>query len=102
MIKGKKLFGFFAGWHKILSFIPLFEKFRWQDILPEYDPYKYNSFPKHAGQQTYRLTIAVQKQVDNLKKKGLLSRFPPTITFQSFVDATVSTKAIVNRLYNKM
>ena len=95
-------FGIFAGWHKILSFIPFFEKFRWQDILPEYDPYKYNSFPKHAGQQTYRLTMAVQKQVDDLKKKGLLPLFPPTIAFQSFVDATVSTNAIVNRLYNKM
>jgi len=95
-------FGFFANWHKILSFIPFFEKFKWQDILPEYDPYKYNSFPKHAGQQTYQLTKAVQAQIEDLKEKGLLSRFPPILTFQSLVDATVSTRAIVNRLYNKL
>jgi len=95
-------FGIFANWHKVLSFIPYFEKFKWQDILPEYDPYKYNSFPKHAGQQTYQLTEAVQAQIEDLKEEGLLSRFPPILTFQSLVDATVSTRAIVNRLYNKL
>jgi alpha-beta hydrolase superfamily lysophospholipase len=95
-------FGFFANWHKALSFIPFFEKFKWEDILPEYDPYKYNSFPKHAGLQTYQLTKVVQAQIENLKKKGLLSRFPPTLSFQSLVDATVSTRATVDRLYNKL
>jgi esterase/lipase len=95
-------FGFFAGWHKILGFIPFFEKFRWQSIGPEYDPYKYNSFPKHAGQQTFQLTIAVQKQTDTLKKMGRLSSFPSTLTFQSLVDDTVRTDAITDRFYDKL
>jgi alpha-beta hydrolase superfamily lysophospholipase len=37
-----------AGLTKILaglSFAPYFEKSSWIDVLPEYDPYKYNSFP---------------------------------------------------------
>lgn len=95
-------FGFFANWHEVLSYVPLFKKFKWQDILPEYDPFKYNSFPKYAGLQTYQLTQRVQGQIDDLKEKGLLSRLPPILTFQSLVDATVSTKAIIHRLYNKL
>jgi len=43
----------FADWHKFLSFIPFFEKFKWTAIELEYDPYKYISFPKNAGQQSY-------------------------------------------------
>jgi alpha-beta hydrolase superfamily lysophospholipase len=34
-----------------LAFIPAFEKSRWLDVLPEYDPYKYNSFPVNAAKQ---------------------------------------------------
>ncbi len=31
-----------ARWDKMYSFIPYFEKSKWLDIQPEYDPYKYN------------------------------------------------------------
>ena len=39
-----------------LGFIPYFEKARWLDVLPEYNPFKYNSFPANAGRQTYDIT----------------------------------------------
>ncbi len=34
-----------------LSFLPFFEQSAWADVVPEYDPYKYNSFPVNAGKQ---------------------------------------------------
>ena len=39
-----------------LAFIPAFEKSRWLDVFPEYDPYKYNSFPVNAANQIYSVT----------------------------------------------
>jgi len=91
-----------ANWHKVISFIPYFEKFQWTDIRLEYDPYKYTSFPKNAGQQTYNLTIDVRKQMNRLKKANRLSAFPPTLTFQSVADSTVNTDAVVQRFYNRL
>ena len=35
-----------------------FEKARWLDVLPEYNPFKYNSFPANAGRQTYDVTTS--------------------------------------------
>jgi len=91
-----------ADWHKYLSFIPFFEKFQWSNIRLEYDPYKYTSFPKNAGQQTYNLTMDIRKQMNRLKKANRLSEFPPTLAFQSVVDSTVSTHAVVRRLYEQL
>ncbi|MBW2632624.1 MAG: alpha/beta hydrolase [Deltaproteobacteria bacterium] len=91
-----------ADWHKFISFIPYFKKFQWTGIHPEYDPYKYNSFPKNAGQQTHNLTVAIRKQINRLKKSNQLSGFPPVLTFQSVVDSTVRTDAIVQGLYAKL
>ena len=82
--------------------MPYFEKFKWLDVLPEYDPFKYNSFPKAAGEQSYLLTNAIHKQIDQLVKSGNISGLPPITTFQSLVDATVLTSSIVDSLYSKL
>ena len=92
----------FADWHKFLSFIPFFEKFKWTAIELEYDPYKYISFPKNAGQQTHLLTRAVQRQIKTVKQEAKLSRFPPSLTFQSLVDSTVRTSAVTEVFYNNL
>jgi len=92
----------FADWHKFLSYIPFFEKFKWTAIELEYDPYKYISFPKNAGQQTHLLTRAVQRQIKTVKQEGKLSRFPPSLTFQSIVDSTVRTGAVTEVFYNNL
>jgi alpha-beta hydrolase superfamily lysophospholipase len=93
-------FAVVSGWHRLLSWMPYFEKFRWMSIEPEIDPYKYNSFPKNAGFQTHRLTQEVQKHFARLKRAGRATEFPPALTFQSLVDTTVLTEAIVNGLYS--
>ena len=82
--------------------VTFFAKFKWLDVLPEYDPFKYNSFPKAAGEQSYLLTNAIHKQIDQLVRSGNISSLPPMTTFQSLVDATVLTSAIVDSLYSKL
>ena len=42
---------------------PVVEKARWIDVVPEYNPFKYNSFPANAGAQTSRLTRAITSQL---------------------------------------
>jgi hypothetical protein len=99
---GVTRFARFSDWHKALSWLPYFEKFPWLDVFPEYDPFKYNSFPKAAGEQTFLLTQELQGQVDQLVDAGKISGLPPLLTFQSLTDATVLTAAIVDDLYDKL
>jgi alpha-beta hydrolase superfamily lysophospholipase len=79
-----------------------FEKARWLDIMPEYMPFKYNSFPIRAGHESYRLTRAVQGQIARVQKAGLLRQLPPILSFVSVVDATVSTRAVADSLYARL
>jgi alpha-beta hydrolase superfamily lysophospholipase len=93
----------FAGLARYISAlgpIPYFEKARWIDVVPEYNPFKYNSFPAHAGQQTYELTRVINAQTTKASAEGRIGKLPPILTFQSLVDATVSAPAVVTRLYD--
>lgn len=92
-------FAFFASWNRTLSWIPYFRKFAWESILPEYDPYKYNSFPKAAGNETYELTQRVQKRLKRLQASDDVARIPPVIVFAPLVDATVRTEATADHLF---
>jgi alpha-beta hydrolase superfamily lysophospholipase len=81
-----------------LSFIPWFEKSRWTDVQPEYDPYKYNSFPVNAANQIYKLTRELRRTLLDAKAKGRLQSMPPVTVFQSLIDATVQTPEVVRGL----
>lgn len=91
-----------ANWHELLSFLPYFAKFKWLSIEPEYDPFKYNSFPKNAAQQAYALTEAIRHQVEQAREVGRFADFPPVLTFLSWIDATVETSATIQRLYEQL
>jgi alpha-beta hydrolase superfamily lysophospholipase len=91
-----------AWWISRLGVFPYFEKARWLDVLPEYNPIKYNSFAANAGFQTASLTRAMHRDLTRLAEGGRLSAFPPILTFQSAVDATVSTVAVVHTLYDRL
>jgi alpha-beta hydrolase superfamily lysophospholipase len=86
----------------LLGPIDYFEKSRWLDVLPEHLPFKYNSFPANAAEQTYRLTAALQLQLRAAAKEGRIDRLPPMLAFQSVVDSTVRTDSIVHELYEKL
>lgn len=85
-----------------LSFIPAFEKSRWTDIQPEYDPYKYNSFPVNAGNQIYRLTRELNRTLRAEKDRHRLQEMPSVSVFQSLVDATVTPREVVRGLLNEL
>ena len=93
----------FAWLTRVISMlgpIPAFEKARWLDIYPEYNPFKYTSFPANAGLQTWRITTTLQRQLTRIAEAGRAKEIPPLLTFQSIVDSTVSTPAVVHALYD--
>lgn len=79
-----------------------FEKSRWMDILPEFNPYKYNSFPLNAAVQSHLLTTHVRAGVLRLKARRRLDRLPPILAFQSVLDNTVSTSDVVHALFDQL
>lgn len=89
----------FAGLAGLPAVFPAFAKAAWLDLLPEYNPFKYNSFPVNGARQSYQLTAALQEQLLSASRRDGLRGLPPLLTFQSVVDATVSTSAVVESLY---
>ena len=88
-----------ANLHTVISWMPYFEKSKWQTILPEIDPFKFTSFPMRAGWEMYRFSRHTQKQLNQSAK---VARLPPILTFQSVVDNTVTASAIVTNLYARL
>jgi alpha-beta hydrolase superfamily lysophospholipase len=91
-----------ARWIGMLGFVPYFEKARWIDVVPEFNPFKYTSFPANAGFQTFRLTRAIHDDLDRVHASGRAGELPPILTFQSIVDTTVSAPAVVFSLYERL
>jgi len=91
----------FAVWQSRLGALLGLDKLSWNSLLPEYDPYKYGSFAVNAGDQVYRLTAEIQSLFDAHSEEALRA-FPPVLAFQSVVDATVSTPALVKGLFSRL
>jgi alpha-beta hydrolase superfamily lysophospholipase len=91
-----------ANSHKLLSFLPYFAQFKWLSIEPEYDPFKYNSFPKNAAQEAWAMTAEVHRGIHEAHDAGRFQNFPAVLTFLSWTDATVDTSATVQRLYDRL
>lgn len=91
-----------ANSHKLLSFLPYFEKFKWLSVEPEYDPFKYNSFPKNAAEEAWEVTAAIHRQIEAAHDSGRFKDFPRVLTFLSWTDATVETSATVQKLYGPL
>ncbi|MGI9330586.1 MAG: alpha/beta hydrolase [Gammaproteobacteria bacterium] len=91
-----------ANVHKLLSFIPYFEQFKWLSVQPEFDPFKYNSFPKNAAREAWQVTRAINQEIQARYEDGNLVNFPPVLTFLSWSDSTVSTEATIRRLYDRL
>ncbi|WP_199553504.1 alpha/beta hydrolase [Sandaracinobacteroides hominis] len=96
---GLTRFARFAGLAAMPSVFPAFVKAAWLDIVPEYNPFKYNSFPVKAGAESHRVTVILGEKIEAARASGRMSRLPPILTFQSVVDSTVSAPAVVDNLY---
>lgn len=91
-----------AKWQARLGRLLGLEKLAWNSILPEYDPYKFNSFAVNAGNVSYQMTREIQKKLTTLSDEGKLEDLPPILAFTSVVDATVSTPALVSGLFARL
>jgi len=85
-----------------LSFIPYFEKSAWTDVQPEFNPFKFNSFPLNGAIQTHALTAEIASSIKRLEASGRLASIPPILAFSSVLDTTVSTAAVVDTLFNHL
>ncbi|UFX48260.1 alpha/beta hydrolase [Bradyrhizobium sp. 41S5] len=95
-------FARFAGLAGLPALLPAFAKAAWLGIVPEFNPFKYNSFPVNGARQSHRLTQTLQSRIADYSRDGKIERLPPILTFQSLIDFTVSTRAIVSSLYDHL
>ncbi|WP_234083291.1 alpha/beta hydrolase [Enterobacter quasiroggenkampii] len=95
-------FARFAGFAGLPALLPPFAKAAWLNISPEYNPYKYNSFPVNAARQSWLLTKALQEQIGRAAREKRLANLPPVLAFQSVMDSTVSTRAVVSGLFDQL
>jgi alpha-beta hydrolase superfamily lysophospholipase len=88
----------------VFSFIPVpvLEKVRWQEVVAEYDPYKFNSFPVNASRQVNRATKTLQSELRAAAADGRIASMPPIVTWQSVVDSTVGSSPTVDLLYGRL
>lgn len=90
----------FAGTVNSLSSIPGLRAKRWSRIVPEFDPYKYNSFTYNAGSEIFKLSRHVASRIE--KRSARVGDgeavLPPVLVFQSTLDTTISMQAIIDRL----
>jgi alpha-beta hydrolase superfamily lysophospholipase len=96
---GITAFARFAGLAALPAVLPAFAKAAWLSVVPEFNPFKYNSFPVNGARQSHRLTVALQDQILRLSRAGRMEGLAPILTFQSVMDFTVSTRAVVSALY---
>ncbi|MEH3173929.1 alpha/beta hydrolase [Enterobacter quasiroggenkampii] len=99
---GVTAFARFAGFAGLPALLPPFAKAAWLNIAPEYNPYKYNSFPVNAARQSWLLTKALQEQIGRAARENRLANLPPVLAFQSVMDSTVSTRAVVIGLFDQL
>jgi alpha-beta hydrolase superfamily lysophospholipase len=88
-----------AGWPALF---PAFAEAAWLGLVPEFNPFKYNSFPVNAARESWVLTRKLQDQLRRLDEAGQLARVAPVLTFQSVLDFTVSTPAVISSLYQRL
>jgi alpha-beta hydrolase superfamily lysophospholipase len=99
---GITVFARYAGLAGLPAFFPPFARAAWLGVVPEFNPFKYNSFPVNGARQAYQVTRALQDQVSRTVTDGSIAALPPIHTFQSVADFTVSTRAIVTGLYARL
>ena len=85
-----------------LAFLPRLEAANWQEILPEYDPYKYNSFAVNSTRQVLAATNTLARAVDKAESAGLLDSLPPVIAWQSVIDSTVGARGVFDSVFGRL
>jgi alpha-beta hydrolase superfamily lysophospholipase len=92
----------FAVWQARLGHLLGLEKLAWNSVIPEYEPFKYGSFPVNAGDLAHRITNHNQQRLTAMKNSGKLVKMPPILAFQSSADATVIPQAVVYNFFDRL
>ena len=87
-----------ARWQRWIGQLLSLDKLEWNSLQIEYDPFKYTSFAVNAGDVVYRLALHNQALLASMTPQQL-KLVPPILTFQSVIDATVSSAAVIDNLY---
>lgn len=99
---GVTRFARFAGLAGVPALLPAFAPAAWLDILPEFNPFKYNSFPVNGAVQAHRLTRALDRALAAGARRDGLAGLPPVLAFQSVLDSTTSPRAVVDALFARL
>ena len=91
-----------AVWQDRIGRLLGWPKLAWSSLGPEYDPFKYVSFAVNAGDQAHRITGELARLVAEAAAAGRLEAVPPVLVFQSAVDSTVSTPAVIQGLLARL
>ncbi len=92
----------FARLQGRLEGIPGLSGAAWSSILPEYDPYKFNSFAVNGADQMYKITRSIRTRLEALAGPHGVAGVAPILAFQSVADGTVSTEAVVDALFRRL
>ena len=95
-------FARYAGLAGVPAFFSRYAKSAWLDLLPEYNPFKYNSFPVRAARESYLVTADLQEALESVSRGNRMQHMPPVLAFQSVVDDTVSARAVMTRLFDAL
>ena len=95
-------FARYAGLAGVPAMFGRYAKSAWLDLLPEYNPFKYNSFPVRAARESYLVTDDLQAAMAAVAKQQRMSEVPPILAFQSVVDDTVSARGVKTGLFDKL
>ena len=87
-----------AGFKDWLSKLPGLDGLAYNQIQPEFDPYKYNSVATNSADVVHGLTRSVASRVEQRAAATPAVVLPPVLVFKSTVDAAVSTEAVVDNL----
>jgi alpha-beta hydrolase superfamily lysophospholipase len=68
-----------AKWKRRLSLLPGLGRLAWLSVLPEFDPYKYNSFATNAAEQVHGLTRSVARRLAARARSAPGQILPPTL-----------------------
>jgi alpha-beta hydrolase superfamily lysophospholipase len=90
-----------ARFKDALSVLPGLGHWAFTQILPEFDPFRYNSFATNAGDVVHRLTRSVGERIARLGSRSG-RELAPILVFKSAVDSTVTTEAVVDDLLARL
>lgn len=95
-------FARYAGLAGLPAIFGRYARSAWLDLLPEFNPFKYNSFPVHAARESYLVTADLHAAIETVARQQRLGEVPPILGFQSAVDDTVSARGVMTGLFDRL